>query len=395
MRVLFTTLGSPSHARAQLPLARAFAAAGHDVLVATSPSLAPVFEQNDIRVATCMRDLTPQGFFAREPAEQDQDGGVPQDPKTRLMSGALTRKLWNEVFPVAQEFRPALILRDGMDLSACLIAEYLGIPQLPTPSGTTNTTDPADVLPGLNVLREEFGLAAQEDPLSLAPHGRIDYVPAAFSFSRHLPAAFSYRQTVTVDRGAVLPQWIAQLPADRPLVLAALGYALPMLQAMKGGGSTQTPFPMPDPAATLRSVIESVSRLEECTVVVATAGIPADTADLPPHVHVTERVPQPLLLECADAFLTHGGFNSIREAMRTATPMAVLAQFGDQFPNADRVEQLGLGRAITERTPDGIATAVRETLADPAVLAGARRARLAMLELPEIDSAVADLNKIA
>ena len=399
MRVLFTTLGSPSHARAQLPLARAFAAAGHDVLVATSPSLAPVFEQNDIRVTTCMRDLTPQAFFSRESAEQPtpqgQGGAAPQDPKTRLMSGALTRKLWDEVLPVAREFRPALILRDGMDLSACLIAEHLGVPQLPTPSGTTNTTDPAELLPGLNALREEFGLAAQEDPLSLVPHGRIDYVPAAFSFTRHLPAALSYRQTVTVDRGAVLPQWIARLPTDRPLVLAALGYALPMLEAMKGGASAQSPFPMPDPAATLRSVIEGVSRLEGCTVIVATAGIPADTTGLPPHVHVTDRVPQPLLLECADAFLTHGGFNSIREAMRTATPVAVLPQFGDQFPNAERVEQLGLGRAITERTPDGIATAVRETLADPAVLAGAREARLAMLELPEIDSAVADLQKFA
>lgn len=392
MRVLFTTLGSPSHARSQLPLARVFATAGHDVLVATTPTLAAAFDQNDIPVTACMRDLTPQSFFRPEPAEQ-QGKSEPQDPMTRLMSGPLARKLWDEVFPVAQEFRPDLILRDGMDLSACLIAERLGVPQLPTPSGTTNTIDPATVLPGLNGLRTELGLAAQQDPLSLIPHGRIDYVPPAFSFTQHLPAALSYRQNVSVDPGAVLPQWIARLPTDRPLVLAALGYALPMLEAMKADGNARPPFPMPDPAATLRSVIEAVARLDECTVIVATAGIPADTTGLPPHVHVTDRVPQPLLLECVDAFLTHGGFNSIREAMRTATPMAVLPQFGDQAPNAERVEQLGLGRAITEPTPEGIATAVRETLADPGILARAREARLAMLALPEIDS-VADLQKI-
>ena len=382
MRVLFTTLGSPSHARAQLPLARAFTAAGHDVLVATTPTLAPVFERDDIRVTTCMRDLTPQSVFGADPAEDER----PKDPKMRLMAGTLTRKLWDEVLPVAEEFRPQLILRDGMDLGACLIAERLGVPQLPTPSGTTNTTDPAELLPGLNVLRAELGLPVQDDPLSLVPHGRIDYVPAAYSFTHHLPPAFAYRQTVTVDRGAVLPQWIAELPTDRPLVLAALGYALPMLVAMQGLG--------PDPTATLRLVIDAAARLDECTVIVATSGIPADTADLPPHVYVTDRVPQPLLLECVDTFLTHGGFNSIREAIRTATPMAVLPQFGDQLSNADRVQQLGIGRAVIDSTPDAITSAVRATLTEPGIQAAAREARLAMLALPEVDSAVTDLQKL-
>ncbi|WP_329072125.1 glycosyltransferase [Streptomyces sp. NBC_01429] len=406
MRVLFTTLGSPSHGRAQLPLARALAAAGHDVLVATNPTLASVFEKDDVRVTACMSEFAPQSFITPELVEQvmrpGQDGegdGEQQDAMARLMfhivSGPMARKLREEILPVAREFRPDLILRDGMDLSSCLTAEDLGIPQLPTPSGTNNLVDPAKVLPGLNGLRKEFGLPTQEDPLSLVPHGRIDYVPAAFSFAEHLPPSWAYRQTVTVDRGSVLPQWVAELPTDRPLVFAALGTALPMIREMAADDKdAHALFPMPDPVATLRSMIEAVSRLDECTVVVATSGIPADTEGLPPHVHVTDRLPQPLLLESVDLFLTHGGFNSIREALRTATPMAVLPQFGDQPANARRVERLGLGREITEGTPDGITTAVREVLADPGVLARARGARLAMLALPEIDSAVADLQKI-
>ncbi|MFJ2558334.1 MULTISPECIES: glycosyltransferase [unclassified Streptomyces] len=401
MRVLFTTLGSPSHGRAQLPLARAFAAAGHDVLVATTPTLASVFEQDDVRVTVCMSDFTPQSFITPELLEEamrpGQDG-EPQDAMARLMpeitSGPMARKLWEEILPVAREFAPDLILRDGMDLSSCLIAEHLGIPQLPTPSGTNNLIDPAMVLPGLNVLRKEFGLSAQEDPLSLVPHGRVDYVPAAFSFAQHLPSSWSYRQTVTVDRSSVLPEWIAQLPTDRPLVFAALGTALPMIREMGAEATGPSLFPMPDPVDTLRLMIEAVSRLDDCTVVVATSGIPADTEGLPPHVHVTDRVPQPLLLESVDAFLTHGGFNSIREALRTATPMAVLPQFGDQPANARRVEELGLGREITDITADGITKAVREVLTDPGIRARTREARLAMLALPEIDSAVADLQKI-
>ncbi|MFJ2818592.1 MULTISPECIES: glycosyltransferase [unclassified Streptomyces] len=405
MRVLFTTLASPSHGRAQLPLARALAAAGHEVRVATTEALAPVFAQDDVQVTVCIGEFNPSAFITPDLIEQAQRSATdeaaaeadPEDIMERVMpivmSGPMAKTLRAEILPVAREFSPDVILRDGMDLSSCLIAEELGIPQLPTPSGSSNLIDPAAVLPGLNGLREELGLPLQQDPLSIVPHGRVDYVPAAFSFAQHLPASWSYRQSVTVDRSQVLPEWIAELPTDRPLVLAALGTALPMLREMAGEGE-ELPFQTADPVDTLRSMIEAVSQLTECTVVVATSGIPADTEGLPPHVHVTDRVPQPLLLESIDLFLTHGGFNSIREALRTATPMAVLPQFGDQFGNARRVEELGLGREITDPTPNGIAAVLREVLNDPATHARARAARLAMLALPEIDSAVTDLQKI-
>ncbi|GHE15397.1 glycosyl transferase [Streptomyces alanosinicus] len=404
MRVLFTTLGSPSHGRAQLPLARAFAAAGHDVHVATTPPLVPVFEQDGIRVTACVGEFSPRAFITPELLEQASrlhpDSEAPQDTLGRVMplamSGPMARNLLERILPVAREFRPDLILRDGMDLSSCLIAELLGVPQLPTPSGAGNVVDPAEILPGLNAVRRERGLPAQDDPLSIIPHGRIDYVPAAFSFARYLPPSWSYRQAAAVDHWPVLPQWIVRLPTDRPLVFAALGTALPMIrqQAAAADEREQSPISLPDPVLVLRSMIEAARRLQECAVVVATSGLPADTDGLPPHVHITDRVPQPLLLESVDVFLTHGGFNSVRESLRTATPMAVLPQFGDQFANARRVQELGLGREVVDTTADGIAATVRETLTDASIQARVREARLAMLGLPEIDTAVTDLENI-
>ncbi|OIK00493.1 glycosyl transferase [Streptomyces sp. MUSC 14] len=405
MRVLFTTLGSPSHGRAQLPLARALAAAGHDVLVATAPSLVPLFAQDDVRVSACVGEFSVRSFItadvlaqaSRSSPEGEARHGLLERAMLLAMSGPMAEVLLERILPVAREFRPDLILRDGMDLSSCLTAEHLGVPQLPTPSGAGNTVDPAQVLPRLNAVRREQGLPDREDPLSIVPHGRIDYVPAAFSFARHLPPSWAYRQTVAVEHRSVLPRWIAELPTDRPLVFAALGTALPMIreQTAAAPAQEQLPVPLPDPVVTLRSMIEAAGRLEECTVVVATSGLPADTEGLPAHVRVTDRVPQPLLLESVDAFLTHGGFNSVRESLRTATPMAVLPQFGDQFSNAHRVQELGLGRPIDDSTPDGIAAAVREVLTDPRIRARTREARLAMLALPEIESAVEDLKKLA
>ncbi|RNG26955.1 glycosyltransferase [Streptomyces botrytidirepellens] len=404
MRVLCTTTGSASHGRAQLPLLRALAAAGHEVLVVTNSGLAPVFQDDDVRVTTVMPDLDPR---ARMQEQADEMANLPQGDTAALhsamgrlmfrgMAGAGAKISLEAVFPTAKEFQPDLILRDGMDMGACLIAERLGIPHLPTPSGAVNILDPADVLPYLNGTREEVGLPTHDDPLSIAPHGRVDCVPPEFTFARNLPPTFSYRQTVDVERASVLPRWVAELPTDRPLVYAAIGTALPKMLEMGGAeGGLELPPGFPDPTATLRTIADAVSRLEDCTVVLTTSGVPLDTDGLPPHVHVTERLPQPILLESVDVFLTHGGFNSIRESLRTATPLAVLPQFGDQHANARRVEELGLGRHVTDTTPEGVAAVCRDVLADDAITARARTARLTMLATPGIETAVGDLEKLA
>ncbi|MEU0838457.1 glycosyltransferase [Streptomyces sp. NPDC005962] len=405
MRVLCTTTGSASHGRAQLPLLRALAAAGHEVLVVTNPSLAPVFQDDDVRVTTVMPDLDPRARMQEHSADL---AALPKDD-TAALHTAMGRLMFRgmaaggakisleTVFPTVKEFQPDLILRDGMDMGAVLIAERLGIPQLPTPSGAVNIVDPADVLPYLNATREEVGLPTQDDPLSIAPHGRVDCVPPEFTFARNLPPTWSYRQTVDVERASVLPRWVAELPTDRPLVYAAIGTAMPkMLEIMSDAeGDIELPPGFPDPTATLRTIADAVSRLEDCTVVLTTSGVPLDTDGLPPHVHVTERLPQPILLESVDVFLTHGGFNSIRESLRTATPLAVLPQFGDQHSNARRVEELGLGRHITDTTPESVAAVCRDVLADGTITARARAARLAMLATPGIETAVGDLEKLA
>ncbi|MGW2325240.1 glycosyltransferase [Streptomyces sp. NPDC001700] len=405
MRVLCTTTGSASHGRAQLPLLRALAAAGHEVLVVTNPTLASVFQDDDVRVSTIMPDLDPRARMEEHAADLAK---LPTDDTAALhtamgklmfrgMAGGGAKISLESVFPTAKEFQPDLILRDGMDMGACLIAERLGIPHLPTPSGAVNIVDPADVLPYLNATREEVGLPTHDDPLSIAPHGRVDCVPPELTFARNLPPTFSYRQTVDVERASVLPRWVAELPTDRPLVYAAIGTAMPKMLEMMGAaeGGPELPPGFPDPTATLRTIADAVSRLDDCTVVLTTSGVPLDTEGLPPHVHVTERLPQPILLESVDVFLTHGGFNSIRESLRTATPLAVLPQFGDQHSNARRVEELGIGRHVTDTTPEGIAAVCREVLADDSITARARAARLAMLATPGIETAVGDLEKLA
>ncbi|WP_030024524.1 glycosyltransferase [Streptomyces monomycini] len=398
MRVLCTATGSPSHGRALLPLARALAGAGHDVTVATTPEVAPVFAADPVTVETCLPRID-FGSGWQDDAEEsaEADGVSEEDRHLRILLDRLVGDMAVESHDVlaglARTVRPDVIIRDGMDFGACLLAERLGIPQLPIPAGTVNILDPETLLPGLNELRERLELPVQEEAGSLYPHGRFDYLPAAFSFAHFPSTVLAYRQTTVVDRTAGLPGWVTELPTDRPLVFAAVGTALPMFREVLPEG-TPLPVGMTDPAEQLGTIVAALSRLD-CTAVVATGGIsPAGDVEPAPHVHLTDRLAQPLLLECADLFVTHGGYNSVREAVRTGTPMAVLPNFGDQLPNAQRVQELGLGRHLTDTAPEAVAAVCRDILADRGIAARIRQAQLASLALPDVGQVVDDLEKL-
>ncbi|MGW1835944.1 glycosyltransferase [Streptomyces sp. NPDC002067] len=393
MRVLCTSIGSPSHGRAMLPLARALAGAGHAVTVTATPETAPVFRADAVTLDPCLPRMTPPAPPA-DGAEADAETAA-RDHLARMLdqlTGAHARAMYEVLAERAAAIRPDVILRDGMDMAGVLLAEKLGIPQLPIPSGLVNMVDPAELLPNLNAMRRELGLSEREDAGSLYPYGRFDYLPQEYTFGRFPAQVRAYRQTTLVDRTDGLPEWVAGLPADRPLVFAACGTALPMILTMMESG-IPLPVGMTHPAEMLRATVEALSQLE-CSAIVATGGVPLDGVEPAPHVRLVDRLAQPLLLECADLFITHGGYNSVREAVRTGTPMAVLPNFGDQTQNAERVAELGLGRHVTEVTPDAVAAACRELLADRDVATRVRRAQRAALALPEVGQAAADLEKL-
>jgi MGT family glycosyltransferase len=56
-----------------------------------------------------------------------------------------------------------------------------------------------------------------------------------------------------------------------------------------------------------------------------------------------ELVPQPALLPMVDAVITHGGNNTVTECLHFGKPMVLLPLFWDQYDNAQRMDELGLG----------------------------------------------------
>ncbi|WP_128381530.1 macrolide family glycosyltransferase [Streptomyces cavernae] len=83
------------------------------------------------------------------------------------------------------------------------------------------------------------------------------------------------------------------------------------------------------------------------TVVVSTGQTDPDAlGPLPANVLARRFVPQPEVLARAALFVTHGGMNSVNEAMYAGVPMVVVPQGADQPMVARRVVELGAGLSI-------------------------------------------------
>ena len=116
-----------------------------------------------------------------------------------------------------------------------------------------------------------------------------------------------------------------------------------------------------------------VSALREAGVraAIATGATPvSELGELPGGWLVREYLPQVRLLRQAAVLVTHGGNNSVTEAVGTATPMLVLPFSTDQFAGAAAVENAGVGVALD---PNGAGVAELRA-AMVGVLEGAERA---------------------
>jgi UDP:flavonoid glycosyltransferase YjiC (YdhE family) len=102
-----------------------------------------------------------------------------------------------------------------------------------------------------------------------------------------------------------------------------------------------------------------------------------------------------LLPRCALP-VSHGGFNSVKEALAEGVPLVILPIVGDQPYCASRCQALGVGHVIwpAERNAPVIRAAVRTVLGDPAYREQARHMRDETCALPPAAAAVTALERV-
>jgi MGT family glycosyltransferase len=76
---------------------------------------------------------------------------------------------------------------------------------------------------------------------------------------------------------------------------------------------------------------------------VVSKGPQHELIELAPNMTGAELLPQPAILPHVDLVITHGGNNTVTEAIHFGKPMIVLPLFWDQYDNAQRVAECGFG----------------------------------------------------
>jgi MGT family glycosyltransferase len=90
----------------------------------------------------------------------------------------------------------------------------------------------------------------------------------------------------------------------------------------------------------------------------------ATLGEIPANFIVRNYVPQLEILQRADAFITHGGMNSVHEGLVYGVPLLVVPHQMEQILNGNRVVNVGAGLQLGTKPPYGRVTAaeLREAL---------------------------------
>jgi zeaxanthin glucosyltransferase len=137
------------------------------------------------------------------------------------------------------------------------------------------------------------------------------------------------------------------LAADRQLVYASFGTVHTGL-ALDGA---------------VEALVEATAKLD-ASLVISSEAVAGRADELPDHVLATPYAPQLELLARADAFVTHGGANSVMEGMYSGVPLLVVPLASDQPLQARLVERAGAGIAVqaAELTTDSALAALTRLL---------------------------------
>jgi rhamnosyltransferase subunit B len=89
--------------------------------------------------------------------------------------------------------------------------------------------------------------------------------------------------------------------------------------------------------------------------------------NLPPSIFTVDYAPFSALLKHASVFVHHGGIGTMSQSLAAGVPQLIMPMAHDQPDNADRVERLGAGIALSVRRfkPKRVAHALQRLLSEP------------------------------
>ena len=323
MRVLFTSLPAVGHLNSILPVALAARDAGHAVAICTSPSFgAEVLGRGLEHLAggaNTLEELFPPELPRYGP---DRAARVARE----VFAKAAPNRLMPDLERHVREWRPEIVIRESAEFAGCVLAEKLGLAHAAIATGSRSALwdDRRRFAPSLPELRARHGLQPDPDLVMPTRYLTISLAPPSWDGDADIPETlhhFRYEPPASLDGASV-----AMPDGDRPLVLAALGTLFHRAPGL------------------FEAIFEALRDLD--VQVIAAVGRDEDAerfGSVPPNVRILPWVAQVELLRHASLFVTHGGFNSTKEALSQGVPLVVLPLGADQFHTGERVDRAWAG----------------------------------------------------
>ncbi|GAC1533872.1 MAG: glycosyltransferase [Acidimicrobiales bacterium] len=381
--MLFTLLPATGSLQPLLPVAAELKHAGHDVVFVSSATMA-----SDVKECGYAFVGAGLAWHASDPDYVEilcRAAGGPAFPALTgperfawvtdiLFIGAAARHLVPDLLGIAKDWHPDLIVRESLEFAGCVVAERIGIPHASVAAAADCALDNQKRLATpLGVLRGDAGLPADTDQAMPYRHLHLCFAPPSFhgSDARFPSTARFFRHEPSPEPGNDQVGSGGRLA--RPRVLVSLGTVF-----------HRTP-------GLIETITEALCDLPiDIDLALGFDQDPSRLGVQPPNVHVASWLPIPQLLPSCDLFVTHGGFNSVKEALAAGVPMVVIPIAGDQPYAASRCRTLGVAQVVdaAERTVDRIRDAARRVLQDGAYLARATVIRDEIAGLPTVKEAI-------
>ncbi|MGW2425621.1 nucleotide disphospho-sugar-binding domain-containing protein [Streptomyces sp. NPDC001709] len=364
MRILFTTWAWPTHYQPMVTLAWAFRAAGHEVRVASQPSLMPTVRASGLSGVAIGsdRDSTPvvNRLLAVDPAV----AGDGRRSRTVSTYAAIAETMADPLHDLMTRWRPDLVVFEESTYAAPLVARRLGVPAVRHLWGVDILTSVRTFEPSaLASLTGRLGLAAA-DTTGLAT---VDHCPPSLQVPgagfRRLPMRY-----VPFNGAGVLPHWAARRPR-RPRVCVTYGTTSSRLAHY---------------AFVLDRVVAAVAGLRvEVVATVAGSDLNRLTARRD-NVRLVERMPLHTLLPSCDLLVSQAGPSTALTAVSCGTPQLMIPQMPDQKLISAMIAGMGAGERLelADASIEAIRDAAQRILSRPEYGEAAGRLREESRRLP-------------
>ncbi len=390
MRVLFSTTAGTGHFMPMVPLARACAAAGHEVRVAAPESFASHVARAGLDHAP-FDDVDPAVMGAVFAGLSSVSPDLANLTVVRDVFGRLdAQAAFPRVRDLVDEWCPDVVLREPCEFGSLAAAERAGVPHAEVAIGMGAIREwVGDQLDEpLGELDEIVGLAVGTCSGAAASTGVFTSVPAGLDGAGSTRAAEPRAAVVRFRNGSARGR-VGSLPAtwgdpDQPLVYVSFG------SVTAGFADLSTVF---------RGSLDALAGLPvRVLLTTGHAGDPDSLHPWPANAYVTKWWPQEDVMPLAGAMVGHGGFGTTMAALAAGLPQVVVPLFAaDQEVNAARVEQAGAGvrlggrmDAVTE-----LAAAVERVLGDDSARAAAGALADQIDALPDVSEVVPAVERLA